>query len=229
MTRALCSTTSTTSDDPAGRQRPHLCFQAGLGPACGVSGVAAGGRGWSERLRCIAAGAGRRDQDLHATRRSIVSPPLSQRPFPSAKPCSNQRHSTLIQPGERHWSIFTHLCESSDATGNLIAPATPGSRHSRSNTAANGSPPTRTTPGFAGFGGSARSNDTNADRAEMFSSSAEFRCAARTTRGSRRTNSGMHRSERVPHRATSCRPRTTSVARLPPTESLSGRRPPCCR
>lgn len=32
-------------------------------------------------------------------------------------------HSTLIQPGERHWSIFTRLCESSKASGNLVQDA----------------------------------------------------------------------------------------------------------
>ena len=32
-------------------------------------------------------------------------------------------HSTLIQPGERHWSIFTDLCESSKASGNFVQDA----------------------------------------------------------------------------------------------------------
>jgi toxin-antitoxin system PIN domain toxin len=32
-------------------------------------------------------------------------------------------HSTLIQPGERHWSIFADLCESSKASGNLVQDA----------------------------------------------------------------------------------------------------------
>jgi toxin-antitoxin system PIN domain toxin len=32
-------------------------------------------------------------------------------------------HSTLIQPGERHWSIFADLCESSEASGNLVQDA----------------------------------------------------------------------------------------------------------
>jgi toxin-antitoxin system PIN domain toxin len=32
-------------------------------------------------------------------------------------------HSTVIQPGERHWSIFTKLCESSKASGNLVQDA----------------------------------------------------------------------------------------------------------
>jgi toxin-antitoxin system PIN domain toxin len=32
-------------------------------------------------------------------------------------------HSTLIQPGERHWSLFTTLCEASKASGNLVQDA----------------------------------------------------------------------------------------------------------
>jgi predicted nucleic acid-binding protein len=32
-------------------------------------------------------------------------------------------HSTLIQPGERHWPIFIDLCESSKASGNLVQDA----------------------------------------------------------------------------------------------------------
>ena len=32
-------------------------------------------------------------------------------------------HSTLIQPGDRHWSIFTDLCESADVSGNLVPDA----------------------------------------------------------------------------------------------------------
>ncbi len=32
-------------------------------------------------------------------------------------------HSTLIQPGERHWALFSDLCMSSRATGNLTQDA----------------------------------------------------------------------------------------------------------
>jgi toxin-antitoxin system PIN domain toxin len=32
-------------------------------------------------------------------------------------------HSTLIQPGERHWSLFTELCDRTDAAGNLVQDA----------------------------------------------------------------------------------------------------------
>ena len=34
-----------------------------------------------------------------------------------------QVHSTLIHPGERHWSIFTDLCASSNVSGNLVQDA----------------------------------------------------------------------------------------------------------
>jgi toxin-antitoxin system PIN domain toxin len=32
-------------------------------------------------------------------------------------------HSTLIHPGERHWSIFADLCRASKASGNLVQDA----------------------------------------------------------------------------------------------------------
>lgn len=32
-------------------------------------------------------------------------------------------HSSLIHPGERHWSIFADLCESSKVSGNLVQDA----------------------------------------------------------------------------------------------------------
>ena len=32
-------------------------------------------------------------------------------------------HCTVIQPGERHWEIFTELCDRSRATGNLVQDA----------------------------------------------------------------------------------------------------------
>lgn len=35
----------------------------------------------------------------------------------------DQPHCHLIQPGDRHWNIFTHLCEGAAATGNLIQDA----------------------------------------------------------------------------------------------------------
>jgi toxin-antitoxin system PIN domain toxin len=35
----------------------------------------------------------------------------------------SQPHCVPIQPGARHWAIFTRLCEESDARGNLVADA----------------------------------------------------------------------------------------------------------
>ena len=34
-----------------------------------------------------------------------------------------QPHCVLVQPGERHWSIFTRLCQEGDARGNLVPDA----------------------------------------------------------------------------------------------------------
>lgn len=33
------------------------------------------------------------------------------------------QHSTLVQPGDRHWSIFASLCRQTRATGNLVQDA----------------------------------------------------------------------------------------------------------
>jgi uncharacterized protein len=35
----------------------------------------------------------------------------------------NQPHCQIIQPGPRHWSIFTGLCRSANAYGNLVQDA----------------------------------------------------------------------------------------------------------
>jgi uncharacterized protein len=32
-------------------------------------------------------------------------------------------HSTVIQPGERHWSLFTELCEGTEVAGNMVQDA----------------------------------------------------------------------------------------------------------
>ena len=34
-----------------------------------------------------------------------------------------QPHCVVIQPGERHWNIFTRLCHEADARGNLVPDA----------------------------------------------------------------------------------------------------------
>jgi uncharacterized protein len=35
----------------------------------------------------------------------------------------NQPHCQIIQPGSRHWNIFTRLCHSANAYGNLVQDA----------------------------------------------------------------------------------------------------------
>jgi len=35
----------------------------------------------------------------------------------------SQPHCSVIQPGERHWDIFTRLCTEADARGNLVPDA----------------------------------------------------------------------------------------------------------
>ena len=35
----------------------------------------------------------------------------------------SRAHSTVIQPGNRHWSIFAELCEAANAAGNLVQDA----------------------------------------------------------------------------------------------------------
>lgn len=35
----------------------------------------------------------------------------------------DQAHCVVIQPGERHWEIFTRLCSQADARGNLVPDA----------------------------------------------------------------------------------------------------------
>ena len=35
----------------------------------------------------------------------------------------SRAHSTVIQPGDRHWPIFAELCEAANAAGNLVQDA----------------------------------------------------------------------------------------------------------
>ena len=122
MTRAPSSIALTASDDPAGRQRPHLRLPAGLGPACGVSCLAAGGGRWSERLRRLAAGTRRRAPNLYAPE-IYRQPSTLTETLAFCETLLEPVHSTLILPGERHWSIFADLCESSEVSGNLVQDA----------------------------------------------------------------------------------------------------------
>ena len=57
----------------------------------------------------------------------------------------DQPHCQIIQPGPRHWGIFTALCHSANAYGNLVQDAWLAALAIES--AANGSPATAISPG----------------------------------------------------------------------------------
>jgi toxin-antitoxin system PIN domain toxin len=68
-------------------------------------------------------------QVLAGVVRICTHPKIYRRPSPLAEALSfceallQPAHSTLIQPGDRHWSIFADLCESSGVSGNLVQDA----------------------------------------------------------------------------------------------------------
>ena len=68
-------------------------------------------------------------QVLASVLRICTHPKIYRRPSTVAETLAfcdallEPEHSTLIQPGERHWSIFTRLCASSKASGNLVQDA----------------------------------------------------------------------------------------------------------
>lgn len=58
------------------------------------------------------------------THRRVFNPPT---PLPDAlafvEVLRSQPNCALIQPGARHWRIFTHLCQAAKAKGNLVPDA----------------------------------------------------------------------------------------------------------
>lgn len=68
-------------------------------------------------------------QVLASVLRICTLPKIYRRPSTTAETLAfcdallEPAHSTLIHPGDRHWSIFTTLCESSKVTGNLVQDA----------------------------------------------------------------------------------------------------------
>jgi toxin-antitoxin system PIN domain toxin len=87
-----------------------------------LSRVAASRRRWSQRLRRVAAAAGERAPHLDAPE-DLSSAVHVAETLAFCEALLEPAHSTLIQPGERHWSIFADLCESSKASGNLVQDA----------------------------------------------------------------------------------------------------------
>jgi len=68
-------------------------------------------------------------QALSGVVRICTHPGIYREPSPLAEAlafCDDllaPAHSTLIQPGDRHWTIFRELCRTSRATGNLVQDA----------------------------------------------------------------------------------------------------------
>jgi len=56
-------------------------------------------------------------------RRVFVRPSRLEDALAFATAVISPAHCQVIQPGPRHWAIFTGLCRSSKATGNLVADA----------------------------------------------------------------------------------------------------------
>jgi toxin-antitoxin system PIN domain toxin len=66
---------------------------------------------------------------LSGTLRILTHPKIFSPPTPLAKAIEfvqtlrNHPNVALISPGDRHWDLFTGLCRSSDARGNLVSDA----------------------------------------------------------------------------------------------------------
>ncbi|HEY2618983.1 MAG TPA: type II toxin-antitoxin system VapC family toxin [Acetobacteraceae bacterium] len=66
---------------------------------------------------------------LSAVARITTNPRIFQHPSPIDEVfayCDNllgQPHCEIVRPGERHWTIFTHLCRETDTKGPRIADA----------------------------------------------------------------------------------------------------------
>lgn len=68
-------------------------------------------------------------QVLSSVIRITTHPKIFVNPSPTAEAvrfCDTllaQPHGVIVQPGERHWGIFTRLCTEADARGNLVPDA----------------------------------------------------------------------------------------------------------
>jgi toxin-antitoxin system PIN domain toxin len=66
---------------------------------------------------------------LSGTLRILTHPKVFSPPTPLAKAIEfvsalrNHPNVALITPGDRHWALFTSLCRSGDARGNLVSDA----------------------------------------------------------------------------------------------------------
>jgi toxin-antitoxin system PIN domain toxin len=55
--------------------------------------------------------------------RVFLHPSLLEEAISFATVLLGQPHCQIVQPGPRHWDIFSHLCRSANANGNLVQDA----------------------------------------------------------------------------------------------------------
>ena len=86
-------------------------------------------RTWLESVVSGVTAYGISPQVLSSLIRITTHPRIFARPDPLAdvvaftKVLLDQPHCQIIEPGPRHWGIFTRLCQSADAKGNLVPDA----------------------------------------------------------------------------------------------------------
>ncbi len=86
-------------------------------------------RDWPEKLVNSEESYGISDLVLSRFLLVVTHPRIFQRPTPLetalafVKVLRDQPNCTVLSPGERHWSIFTRLCQAVGAKGNLVSDA----------------------------------------------------------------------------------------------------------
>lgn len=86
-------------------------------------------REWLERVINARAAYGVSDLVLSGFLRIVTHPRIFAQPstledaLAFARQVRNQPNAVVLKPGDRHWVIFTELCEAADVKGNLIPDA----------------------------------------------------------------------------------------------------------
>lgn len=86
-------------------------------------------KAWLERILAREPAFGLSEVVLSAVVRITTHPRIFSRPSSLAEAFAfidalrGLPNSVIVAPGRRHWSIFTELCRSADARGNLVADA----------------------------------------------------------------------------------------------------------
>lgn len=86
-------------------------------------------RSWFEALVNAESSFGMAELVLSSFIRIVTNPRILRRPLAlepaiaAVDAVRSRANCTLISPGPRHWEIFTGLCRSADARGNLVSDA----------------------------------------------------------------------------------------------------------